>query len=132
MRIRNFALLIIVLFLKSAMLPQTVGKAPSSPVCAQHIDPTIHYNPLARQARIQAVISVHLTIGSDGHVTDVLGKVVDQKHKAQDILKQQTEEIVNKWTFTCVGCEPNAAYEHDMTFTYKLRDEEQEYDGTTV
>jgi hypothetical protein len=101
-------------------------------VCVQHLEPTFHYDRMARLARVQGTVRVRLTIESDGRVTSAVGTVVDQQYKAQDILKQRTEELLKKWTFSCIGCAPNSAYEHEMTFTYKLLDGEQEYNETKV
>src|SRR5262249_28533902 len=99
------------------MLLTSVGivSQSTSHVCVQHLEPTIHYDRLARVARVQGVVSVHLTIGTDGRVTDAVATVVDQKYKAQEILIQRTVELVKNWTFSCLGCAIDSPYARGAT-----------------
>ena len=100
-------------------------------VCVRHVEP-LQYPNIARLARVQGIVSVHLKIGPDGRVKEVTTAITDQRYKVQDILKRDTELAVRKWTFSCSDCAPDADFELDMSFDYHLLDEERQNSPTEV
>jgi len=92
-------------------------------VTAKHLEP-IGYPALARQARLQGSISIHLKISPSGRVVDAEANTADALLKEHPLLQKETVKVIRKWTFSCANCPPNANYEHALTFVYRLEGQE--------
>ena len=109
-------------------LPQAAN---ATHVCVRHVEP-LQYPPIARNARVEGRVSVHLKIGPDGRVKEVTTAILDQRYKVQDVFKRDTELALRKWTFACFDCAPDTDFELEMSFDYHLLDEEREYSATEM
>ena len=78
------------------------------------------YPMLARQARLQGSISIHLTISSLGKVLDAQASTDDKLLRDHPLLQSETVKLVRKWTFGCVNCAPNADYNDELIFVFRL------------
>jgi hypothetical protein len=121
MRIDNCGLVSLLLFF-SAGLPQEM-KQPV--VYVKHLEPPLHYPPIARAAQLRGTVVVNLKIGADGIVlaTNLVG---------YPLLRDATEKFVRKWTFGCVNCSPNVPYEQTIKFSYRIEGEGVAYDDTRI
>lgn len=88
-------------------------------VYAKHVEPP-YYPPLPRMARVSGTVEMKLKIGVDGKVLSV--ESMPGKGKVSSLLKDDAEKNVKTWTFGCVGCPPNAPFEHTIKFEYALDD----------
>jgi len=59
-------------------------------------------------------------IDADGTVLGTESSRGDASTTGFDILKGDAEKIVKTWTFGCIGCPPNAPFEHTVRFKYQL------------
>lgn len=117
----KLSLLAIPLVLLSAS-PSQEEKQPI--IYVKHLVPPRGYPPLARQTRLRGAIVVKLTIASDGKVLGTESTPGDKDTSGFQLLRDDAEKLVKKWTFGCVGCAPNASFEHTMKFNYVLDNED--------
>ena len=117
----KLSLLAIPLVLLSASLPQA-EKRPI--IYVKHLVPPRGYPPLARQTRLRGTIVITLTIASDGTVLGTQSSPEDKDTTGFQILRDDAERLVKKWTFGCVGCPPNAPFEHTIKFNYRIDNED--------
>jgi hypothetical protein len=80
----------------------------------------MEYPTLARQARLQGSISIHLTISSVGKVVDAQASTDDKLLRDHPLLQSETVKLVRKWTFGCVNCAPKADYDDVLIFVFRL------------
>jgi hypothetical protein len=119
----NFGITIMSLLISLMGLPQ--GDKP--PVFyVKHMEPPLHYPPLARQVQIQGTVIVKLTIAADGTVLAV------ESPDAHPLLKDDTEKLLKKWTFGCAYCSSPAPSEKTIKFIYRLEGEGISYDDSRV
>jgi TonB family protein len=95
-------------------------------VTVKHLEP-IGYPALARQARLQGSMSIHLKISSAGNVVDAEASTADALLKEHPLLQKETVKLIRKWKFSCANCPPNADYEHVLTFVYRLEGQEDQH-----
>jgi hypothetical protein len=104
----------------SSILPQ----AEKQPIIyVKHLEPPIHYPPLARQTRLSGIIVMKLKIGADGAVLAIESSPGDSRTQGFGILRDDAEKVVKTWTFGCVGCPPDAPFEHTLRFHYSMDDQ---------
>lgn len=72
--------------------PVRVGGNIAQPKPVKHVDPV--YPPIAQTARVQGIVIIEATIGTDGRVTDA--KVL----KSVPLLDQAALDAVKQWTYT--------------------------------
>src|SRR5260370_739922 len=103
-------------------------------VYVKHLEPPLHYPPLARQVQFQGTVVIKLTIGADGNVLAAksLPRDEDPQASAHPLLTGETEKLLKKWTFGCTICSPGAPYEKKIKFIYRLEGEPNFYDDTRV
>src|SRR5271168_1225176 len=73
-------------------------------VYVKHLEPPLHYPPLARQTRMSGTILMKLKIAVDGSVLAVESSPGDSRTVGFVILRDDAEKVVKTWTFGCVGC----------------------------
>jgi len=66
---------------------------------------------------------IKLTIAADEIALSTESTRGDKDRSGFDILRDDAEKIVKKWTFGCAGCPPNAPFEHRIKVNYNLDDE---------
>src|SRR6266436_2187532 len=93
-------------------------------IFVKHLVPPRGYPPLARQTRLRATLVINLTIASDGTVLSTQSAPGDKDATGFQILRDDAEKLVKKWTFGCVECPPNAPFEHTMKFNYRIDNED--------
>lgn len=98
----------------------------------KHVDAPTTYPHLARQARIQGTVSIHLKISALGKVLDAQATTEDPSLKAHPVLQSQALQLVRNWTFECIGCPNNAGYDHTLVFIYRLEGKEAPYNESRV
>ncbi len=88
-------------------------------VYVKHLEPP-YYPPLPRMTRVGGTIEMKLKIGTDGRVLSVESANFGPgpAQKVLMMLKESAEVSVKTWTFGCVGCPPNAPFEHTIRFRY--------------
>ena len=101
-------------------------------VYVKHLEPPLHYPPIARGARLHGTFFVKLTIAADGAVLAIQSSPPDAQTVGYPLLRDETEKFMKKWTFGCVNCSPNVPYEKTIKFTYRLEGEGVSYDDTRV
>jgi hypothetical protein len=101
-------------------------------VYVKHLEPPLHYPPIARGARLHGTFFVKLTIAADGAVIAIQSSPSDAQTVGYPLLRDETEKLVRKWTFGCANCSPNTPYEKTIKFTYRLEGEGVSYDDTRV
>ena len=69
-----------------------MGGAIKPPTPVKHVDPV--YPAIAQTARVQGIVIIEATIGTDGHVTDA--KVL----KSVPLLDQAALDAVKQWVYT--------------------------------
>ena len=89
-------------------------------IYVKHLEPPRLYPALARQTRVEGTIVIKLMIDADGTVLGTESSRGDASTTGFDILKGDAEKIVKTWTFGCIGCPPNAPFEHTVRFKYQL------------
>ncbi len=92
----------------------------SQTVTVKAMEPSAQYPTLARYARLQGTVSVHLKISADGQVIGAEAITTDQVLKDHPLLQSETVKLVKRWTFQCDGCKPDSEYEHILVFTYRI------------
>ena len=98
---------------------------------AKHMElPT--YPRLARFARLQGTVSVHLKVSQSGLVTSAEANASEQVLRDHPLLQSETLKVVRKWTFNCINCEMKTEYEHTLVFVYKLEGKETSSDASTI
>jgi len=106
-------------------LKPTPGQDEKHPlIYVKHLMPPRGYPPLARQTRLRGTIVIKLTIASDGTVLEAESAPGDKDTSGFQLLRDDAEKLVKKWTFGCVGCSPNAPFEHTIKFNYVLDTED--------
>lgn len=112
----------LVLFAALCLLPRVDGQKQQAPihVCVRHLAVPTEYPALARQARIQGTAVAKLNIAADGTVSDAVVESQDPLLVAHPILQRETQQLVRQWTFQCESCAPGVAFEHVITFNYRL------------
>lgn len=133
----SFGLLLSALALCSqqAKAQATAAQDEKHPIIyVKHLEPPLHYPPLARQVQFQGTVIVKLMIATDGTVQSAESLTQEQnpEAKAHTLLRDETLKTVRKWTFGCAYCSQNAAYEKTIKFVYRLQGEGISYDDTTV
>jgi hypothetical protein len=93
-------------------------------IYVKHLVPPHGYPPLARQTRLRGTILIKLTIAADGTVLNRESTPGDKDTTGFQLLRDDAEKLVKKWTFGCVGCPPNAPFEHTIKFNYRLDNED--------
>ena len=93
-------------------------------IYVKHLVPPRGYPPLARQTRLGGTIVIKLMIASDGTVLSTQSAPGDKDTTGFQLLRDDAEELVKKWTFGCVGCPSNSAFEHTIKFKYWLDNED--------
>jgi hypothetical protein len=93
-------------------------------VYVKHLEPPLHYPPLARQTRLSGTIVMTLKIGTDGAVLAIDSSPGDSRTTGFAILKEDAEKTVKTWTFGCAGCPPDAPFEHTLRFHYSMDDQD--------
>jgi outer membrane biosynthesis protein TonB len=121
-----------VLRVKSDDAAETAAPTPPMPpqdekqriIYVKHLVPPRGYPPLARQARLRGTIAIKLTIAVDGTVLSTESAPGDKDTTGFQILRDDAEKLVKRWTFGCVGCPPNAPFKHAIKFNYRLDNED--------
>jgi len=119
----KFSIMVLSLLISLVGLPQE-EKQPIFYV--KHMEPPLHYPPLARQVQIQGTVIVKLTIAANGTV------IATESPDAHPLLKDDTEKLLKKWTFGCAYCSSAAPYEKTIKFIYRLNGEGISYDDSRV
>ncbi|MGC1417138.1 MAG: energy transducer TonB [Candidatus Acidiferrum sp.] len=101
-------------------------------IYVKHLEPPLHYPPLARQTRLSGTIVMKLKIAADGSVLAVQSSPGDSKTVGFGILRDDAEKIVKTWTFGCVGCPPNAPFEHTLRFHYTIDEQDVIQDNRVI
>jgi hypothetical protein len=105
----------------AASIVSKVAREEKQPIIyVKHLEPPRLYPALARQTRVQGTIVIKLVIDADGAVLSTESSRGDSSTTGFDILRGDAEKIVKTWTFGCVGCTPNAPFEHTIRFKYQL------------
>ena len=91
-------------------------------VYVKHLEPPLHYPLLARQARMTGTIVIKLKVAADGTVSSTESSPGDKNTIGFNVLRADAETLVKTWTFGCVGCAPDAPFEHAIRFRYALDD----------
>jgi TonB family protein len=111
----------------------TLGFCENAPlIVVNHVDAPTTYPHLARQARIQGTVSIHLKISALGRVLDAQAATEDPSLKAHPILQSQALQLVRNWTFECIGCPNSTGYDHTLVFIYRLEGKEEPYNNSRV
>lgn len=113
----KLSLLAIPLVLLFASSPQSENKPI---IYVKHLEPPLHYPPLARQAALSGTIAMKLKIAADGAVLAIQSSPGDSRTVGFDILRGDAEKVVKTWTFGCVGCPPDSPFEHTLRFHYSI------------
>ena len=104
------------------LVPPATAQEEKQPIIyVRHLEPP-YYPPLARQTRVSGTIVMKLKIGTDGKVLAIESESSNPAKSGSTILKDDAEKIVKTWTFGCVGCPPDAPFEHTIKFKYILDD----------
>jgi hypothetical protein len=101
-------------------------------IYVKHLEPPLHYPPLARLTLLHGSVLVRVTIGTDGGVVALESKPADAQTIGYLFLRDETEKLVKKWTFSCVNCSSDSPYQKTIKFTYRLEGEGILYDDTKV
>ncbi len=88
-------------------------------IYVKHLEPP-YYPPLARQTRVHGTVVMKVKIGTDGRVHGIESESMDTPKAAFAMLKDHAEKNIKTWTFGCVGCSPDAPFEHIIKFEYVL------------
>jgi len=88
-------------------------------IYVKHLEPP-YYPPLARQTRVHGTVVMKVKIGADGRVYGIESESTDTPKAAFAMLKDHAEKNIKTWTFGCVGCSPDAPFEHIIKFAYVL------------
>jgi Gram-negative bacterial TonB protein C-terminal len=101
-------------------------------VYVKHLEPPLHYPPLARTSQLQGTVIVKLKIAADGTVLTTESQDQSPEANAHPLLRDATEKLLKKWTFGCIYCSSAEPYEKTIKFIYRLEGEEISYDDTKV
>jgi hypothetical protein len=101
-------------------------------IYVKHLEPPLHYPRLARQARLTGTIAIKLKVAADGAVSSAESSLGDKNTIGFNVLRADAETLVKTWTFGCVGCAPDAPFEHTIRFRYALDDSPTVQDQTRV
>jgi hypothetical protein len=108
-----------------ASLASTAAQDEKHPIIyVKHLVPPRGYPPLARQTQLRGTIVIKLTVAPDGTVFSTQSTPGDKDATGFQILRDDAEKLVKKWTFGCVGCPPNTSFEHAMRFNYQIDHED--------
>jgi hypothetical protein len=117
----------------SCLALQTYAQQTQAPVVyVRHLEPPLRYPPLARQTRMSGTIVMKLKIGADGAVLAIESSPGDSRTQGFAILRDDAEKVVKTWTFGCVGCPPDAPFEHTLKFHYTLDDQDVVQDNRVI
>lgn len=125
----KLSLVAILLVFLSASLQQE-EKQPL--IYVKHLEPPLHYPPLARQTRLSGTIVMKLKIGADGAVLAIESSPGDSRTQGFKILRDDAEKVVKTWTFGCVGCPADVPFEHTLKFRYSLDDQDVIQDNRVI
>jgi len=101
--------------------PSTPAKEEKQPIIyVKHLEPPLRYPPLARQTRLSGTILMKLKIAANGSVLAIESSPGDSRTVGFGILRDDAEKVVKTWTFGCVGCPPDAPFEHTIRFHYSV------------
>jgi TonB-like protein len=112
--------------------PQPAQEEKQPIIYAKHLEPPLHYPPVARGARLHGTVVMKLTIAADGAVLAIQSSPPDAQTVGYALLRDETEKLVRKWTFGCANYTPNVPYEKTIKFSYRLEGEGVSYDDTRV
>jgi hypothetical protein len=98
-------------------------------VTIKHLE-LLQYPDLARLARLQGSVSIHLRIAAGGKVMSAEASTADGLLKEHPLLQTETLKLIREWTFSCVNCVPGAEYEHVLTFAYKLEGPQAKFNNS--
>src|SRR6267154_1394998 len=102
------------------LITSTASQDEKHPIIyVNHLEPP-YYPPLARQTRVHGTVAMKLKIGVDGRVLGIESEPKDTPKAAFAMLKDHAEKSIKTWTFGCVGCSPDAPFEHIIKFAYVL------------
>ena len=101
-------------------------------VYVKHLEPPLHYPPIAPGARLHGAFFVKLTIAPDGAVLAIQSSPPDAQTVAYPLLRDETEKLVKKWTFGYANCTSNAPCEKTIKFIYPMEGGGIFYDDTRV
>ncbi len=102
------------------LITSTASQDEKHPIIyVNHLEPP-YYPPLARQTRVHGTVAMKLKIGVDGRVLGIESEPMDTPKAAFAMLKDHAEKSIKTWTFGCVGCSPDAPFEHIIKFAYVL------------
>lgn len=106
------------------------GFSQAAPIITiKHLE-LLPYPNLARLARLQGSISIHLRIASGGSVLDAEASTADAPLKEHPLLQTETMKLVRTWTFSSSNCAPEAEYEHVLTFVYRLEGQQSQFNNS--
>lgn len=106
---------------RSARVANSTQEDKQSLIYVRHLEPPA-YPPLARQARVAGIVVMKLKIAPDGAVLAVQSVTLGPQGTVAAALKTSAEKNVKTWIFSCVGCPPDAPFEHTLKFAYVLDD----------
>jgi hypothetical protein len=101
-------------------------------IYVKHLEPPLHYPPLARQTRLSGTIVMKLRLAADGAVLAIESSPGDSRTQGFEILRDDAEKIVKTWTFGCVGCPPDAPFENTLRFHYSMDDQNVVQDNRVI
>lgn len=107
---------------RSARVANAAQEEKQPLIYVRHLEPP-SYPALARQARVAGIVVMQLKIASDGAVLSVQSVTLGpQGTVVAAALKNSAEKDVKTWIFGCVGCAPDAPFEHTIKYAYVLDD----------
>jgi len=101
-------------------------------IYARHVEPPLHYPPLARQTRLSGTVVMKLKIAADGSVLSIKSSPGDSRTIGFEILRDDAEKIVKTCTFGCVGCPPDTPFEHTLRFHYGMDEQDVIQDNRVI
>jgi hypothetical protein len=101
-------------------------------IYVKHLEPPLHYPPLARQTRLSGTIVMRLKVGADNAVLAIESSPGDSRTAGFGILRDDAEKIVKTWTFGCAGCPPDVPFEHTLRFHYRMDDQDVVQDNRVI
>jgi TonB-like protein len=129
-----FSLLIICCFLSVVPSHSTEKLAQEDRriIYVKHLEPPLHYPLVARATQVQGTVIMTLTIAPNGTVLSTESVPGDLRAIGHPLLRDETEQLVKKWTFGCVNCVAGASYQCAIKFVYRFEGEGISYDDTKV
>jgi hypothetical protein len=115
------------------LVPALLSQQQAQPIIyVKHLEPPLHYPPLARQTRLSGTVLMKLKIGADGTVLAIESSPGDSRTAGFGILREDAEKVVKTWTFGCVGCPPDSPFEHTLKFHYSMDDQNAVQDNRVI